>query len=273
MKKKYSCIVCDLDETLLDATRNIPEINRKAIQKAHEKGVKFVPASGRNYASIDRFLKELDLYDLADEYVLSLNGAVITENKNHRVLKITAIPFEKVKELIQFGIDAHVCIQLYTDTLAYVYDFDDKERQVFIEEKINFIEVENHDIEFLKDKTILKVIFESPDNAYLHSLEPQMEKISGSLNISYSSFRYMEINSKEIDKGIGTEELAKILHISTDEILAIGDNFNDEAMLIKAGLAACPKNAVEEIKNICDYVSSKNCSEGAVADILEKFIL
>ena len=64
-------IACDLDETLLDSKKQISEENKIAIQKAKEKGVKFVCATGRGYKSVENILKELDLYDQEDQYVIS----------------------------------------------------------------------------------------------------------------------------------------------------------------------------------------------------------
>ena len=37
-----------------------------------------------------------------------------------------------------------------------------------------------------------------------------------------------------------------------------------------AGLAACPADAVEEIKAICHYISPKIGGDGAVRDVIEK---
>ena len=55
----YKIIACDLDETLLSDDRSISKENIEAIQKAKELGVKFVPATGRGYNTVDGTLKEL----------------------------------------------------------------------------------------------------------------------------------------------------------------------------------------------------------------------
>ena len=74
----YKIIACDLDETLLSDDRSISKENIEAIQKAKELGVKFVPATGRGYNTVDGTLKELGLYDLENEYVISYNGGAIS---------------------------------------------------------------------------------------------------------------------------------------------------------------------------------------------------
>ena len=57
----YKIIVSDLDETLLGADKSVSEENRAAIRAVRDMGVRFVPASGRGYRSMDKTLKELDL--------------------------------------------------------------------------------------------------------------------------------------------------------------------------------------------------------------------
>ena len=89
----YKIIACDLDETLLRRDRKISEKDKQSIAKLKDLGVKFVPASGRNYVSIDAQLKELGTFDAENEYVISFNGGAITENKNHKLLHFDGIPF------------------------------------------------------------------------------------------------------------------------------------------------------------------------------------
>ena len=58
----YRIIACDLDETLLKLDRTIDPKDIEAIQEAGRRGVKFVPATGRGYASVQGTLKELGLW-------------------------------------------------------------------------------------------------------------------------------------------------------------------------------------------------------------------
>ena len=83
----YKLIACDLDETLLNDEHLVGAKNVAAIKRAREEyGVKFVPATGRGFMQIQPELKELQLYDLEGEYVISFNGGALTENKNNRIL-------------------------------------------------------------------------------------------------------------------------------------------------------------------------------------------
>lgn len=76
-----------------------------------------------------------------------------------------------------------------------------------------------------------------------------------------------------MDKGLGLRDLCEHLQIDLSETIAIGDNFNDVGMLREAGLSAAVANAVPEIKEMCDYVCTADHNEGAVAEVIERFIL
>lgn len=57
-----------------------------------------------------------------------------------------------------------------------------------------------------------------------------------------------------------------------ERILFMGDDIPDLRVIKLAGLAACPSDAVEEIKSVCDYISPKKGGEGCVRDIIEKVL-
>lgn len=57
-----------------------------------------------------------------------------------------------------------------------------------------------------------------------------------------------------------------------EEILYIGDDMPDLNAMRMVGFAACPNDAVEEIKKISHYISSKNGGEGVVREVIEKVL-
>ena len=110
----YRLMFSDLDETLLNDDHVVPESNIYWIQKAvKERGVKFVPATGRGYMQILPELTQLGLKDMEGEYVLSFNGAALTENKDNRIIEFNGLGFDKMKEIFEFGLKQDVCIHVY----------------------------------------------------------------------------------------------------------------------------------------------------------------
>ena len=83
-----------------------------------------------------------------------------------------------------------------------------------------------------------------------------------------SSFKdNYEISAKGVNKGTAVAALAEILGISEDKIGVIGDYYNDWDMLLSVKHSACPKQAPQDIHEICEFHAC-HCNEGAVADFL-----
>lgn len=244
------------------------------ILKAKEKGVKFVPATGRGFMSIQHDLKTLGLYDELGEYVISFNGGALTENKDNQILFFEGLSFEKTKEIFEFGLDCHVCQHIYTKDTVYVFNLSESEAQRIQNQKVECVIMEENTIDFLKDQPISKILYQNTDVPYLMSLEPQMKHIwEGECAVSYSSNRYMEFNKLGVDKGAGLKHLAEILGIGIEETIAVGDNYNDMSMLQVAGLSVAAANAVDDVKKACDIVTKADNNQGVVAEVIERFIL
>jgi hypothetical protein len=268
----YKIIACDLDETLLGKDRKISEENKKAIQRAKELGVKFVPATGRGYRTVEGNLKELGLYDLENEYVISFNGGAITENKGNKLLYFEGIPFELAETFYKRGLEYDVCVHVYTKDTVYVYNFVPGE-QDYLAGRMEVTEIFDDNIDFLKGQEIVKALYMNTDRAYLNRIAEDLKDITQDVDVSYSSNRYIEFNHRGVNKGAGLLSLAKLLGVKPEETIAIGDNYNDLSMIRAAGLGVGVQNTVEGMKKDCDYITDATCDESAVAEVIQKFVL
>ena len=74
----------------------------------------------------------------------------------------------------------------------------------------------------------------------------------------------------ELSKLEKVKNLCKDLDISLENVAYIGDDINDFDLLKSVGFAACPANAVNEIKNIPDILKlTKKGGDGAVREFIE----
>lgn len=60
--------------------------------------------------------------------------------------------------------------------------------------------------------------------------------------------------------------------LSAHEIMVMGDDVPDLEILKMAGVAACPQDAVHQVKKVCHFISAKNGGEGCVREIIEKIM-
>ncbi|WP_259473069.1 Cof-type HAD-IIB family hydrolase [Clostridium estertheticum] len=270
----YKLIVSDLDDTLLNDDHEICVKNIQAIKKASELGIKFVPASGRGYKEIEKILTNLDLKDKEQQYVISFNGGAITESKDNKIVRSNYLSFKKANELFQVGITKDVCIQVHTSDTIFIYNFNEVERNRMVKLNMNHMELKKPSIEFLRDIPIAKIIYINVDINYLRLIKNEIKLITkDSITVSYSANCCMEFNKHGINKGEAMLALAGILGIKQEEIIAIGDRYNDMTMLAMAGLSVAAGNAVGDVKNACTYICKSDNNEGVLAEVIERFIL
>lgn len=269
----YKMILSDLDETLL-VNHHVPMMNQKAIHKARNFGIKFVPATGRAFNMIQEILKEIGTYQMENEYSICFNGGLIVENKDNRILHFKGLEFQQTKELFELGSRYDVCVLIFTLDCCYIFNADPNEVQRKIDQKANFKVIDEYNMDFLENEPIAKILFERRDMTYLKTIEKEIRPyIDGKVSASFSSNRYLELNAMGVDKGYGLRWLAHYLGIDTQNIIAIGDNYNDTEMIEAAGLGVCVQCASDDIKDIADYVTVCDYDQGAVKEVIEKFIL
>ena len=65
------------------------------------------------------------------------------------------------------------------------------------------------------------------------------------------------------------EEIMQKYGFTYENVSYMGDDLPDTCILEKVGLSCCPHDAVEEVKNICDFVSTKNGGHGAIRELCD----
>jgi Cof subfamily protein (haloacid dehalogenase superfamily) len=269
----YRIMFSDLDETLL-VNHHVPKVNQEAIFKAREKGLKFVPCTGRAFNMIPEILKEIGTYDQEEEYSLCFNGGLIVENKNNKILHFKGLEFDIAKKIFENARNLDVCVLVFTLDCCYIFHADENEIERKIAQKAKFEVIEDYNLDFLKDEKIAKILYEKRDMDFLKSLETKLpQSIKETCSVAFSSGRYMEMNTKDVDKGYGMRWLVNYLGYDMDETIGIGDNYNDVEMIKTAKLGCAVACANDDIKELAQYVTEKDYDEGAVSEVVEKFIL
>ena len=273
----YKLIACDLDETLLDDDHRIPERVRRAIAAARERGVRFVPATGRPFESVDGTLADLGLLGEPGEYVISFNGGVVTDNADpaHPLTTCSLAP-DVAEALYEEGIGRGLCIHVYTLEHVYLYNYWPEERS-YIEGRMNIVKTNEQTLDFVEKngEVVVKILFMSLDMDELRRTERELAAsgLTEGLDVVYSSNRYLEFNAPGINKGAGLLELARRLGIDPEQTMAIGDNSNDVPMISAAGLGVAVANASREARDAAGYISEADNNEGGVAEAIERFVL
>lgn len=265
----YKMIVMDMDDTLLRDDHTISEENKKAIKEAQEKGIKVVLASGRPTYAMKATAKELEL-DKYGSYVISFNGAVITDCKTNETVFEQSLTKETAHKLYDLSVEHNVYIHTYVSDEIITAKSN---KYTDIENSITGMPVKTmEDFKKAVKGNVIKVLMlENPE--YLKKVEETLKsKLSDTLNVTISKPFFLEFMDKGINKASGIERLINKLGIKREEVIAIGDSYNDLEMIQYAGLGVCVENAPEDIKKHAAHITVSNMEHG-VAKTIQEFIL
>ncbi|CAM2800502.1 Cof-type HAD-IIB family hydrolase [Salinicoccus roseus] len=278
-------IALDMDGTLLGPNHDISRRNMEAINKAMERGVQVVVATGRAFYEAHGIIRELE----TPLPYICLNGAEV-RNESHEILSTNALNTELIHKVADVFRAEDIFYQIYTDRAIYTSSVE-RDIEIFMdlagqmghlasEERIrNFMEerlergtlIETDDYRSIfesEDENILKLLASSSSRAKLVRAKNELNEI-GNLAVSSSSAGNIELTHENAQKGIALAHIAEIMGIDMKDVMAVGDNLNDISMLKRVGTAVAMGNAASEVKGIADKVTATNIEDGVALAIEE----
>lgn len=266
---KYKTLVLDIDGTVTNSKKEITKKTLDSIIKIQEKGCKVVLASGRPTPGIIPVANELRLKEYGG-YILSFNGAKIINCQTEEVIYQKVLPLDVIPTIYEEAKKNEVGLVTYEGN--HVISGTGVDEYVEKEAKINKIEIKEVDnfpeyVTFDVNKCLI-----TGEPSKLEELDKEMnQKYGEGLSIYRSEPFFLEIMPKNIDKAYSLEQLCKHLDITKDEMVAIGDGFNDLSMIRYAGLGVAMDNAQDKVKEVADYITKSNDEDG-VAHVIEEFM-
>jgi len=263
---KYKLVAIDMDGTLLTPELRISRETIDTVRKVIDMGVIVTLSTGRMYPAALPFALELQL----DVPLITCNGALIKCVRTGREYHKKALSREHCTEILEYCISSDLELSLYKDDEIYTSG----SYNLHIHEEIDKAEpIVVDDIRSAVDDSVIKIMMSSKNKSALeyHS-ETVYQSYKDKLNIYFSLPWFTEVVHKEANKRHALEYLSGHFGIKQEEVIAIGDNFNDMDMMQYAGLGVAMGNAPEYLKESADYVTRSNDEDG-VRHVLEKFIL
>jgi Cof subfamily protein (haloacid dehalogenase superfamily) len=263
---KYKMLVLDMDDTLLTDDHIISNENKEMLSKAQELGVYVILASGRPTPAMIAYAKELQL---DNSYMISYNGAVITDLKEDKIIFEQTLTQEQIHELYDYSLKSKTHIITYLD--GKIVSETDSE-YIDIEKNITGLE-HNKVVSFkeeVKSAAIKCILLEEP--SYLKKVEKDLRAAMPHLSVCMSKPFFLEVAQNGIDKGASIKFLAEKLNIHQSEIIAVGNAGNDLTMIQYAGLGIWVDNVDPELRDKGDVIVASNNNHG-VAEVVRRFIL
>lgn len=253
----------DLDGTLLNDKKTIPEANMRAIEKFIANGGRFGIATGRSAHNLSFFPEVLPL----NAPSILDNGGVLYDVRGRRFIDCTYIPREKSLEVVNrlIEISPTASVQVYTCDARYQVNLNPER----IDDPLVGLEGINEPLCRAEDVPgeWIKIVICLPQELLRYTLDClDFKTLSMDFALVHSGKLYFEFLSLNTNKGRGIDAIRE-KEPAIKKILAIGDYYNDLEMLKKADVSCAPANAEQDIKDVVDYVVCDNNS-GAVADFL-----
>lgn len=253
--KAVKLVAFDMDGTLLNDQHQVSKRFFELFEALSKKGVTFVAASGRQYASIKSKLNSISnrIYFVAE------NGAVSIyqdEYLQHTALDKTQL--EKVLELTTNLKDTHAVV--CGKSKGYLLKQDQSFHKMLSEYFHDTVIVDNLKEAIEKD-TCLKISLCHKEDAEQH-IFPFVKHLEPELKVKVSGKIWVDISKQDANKGNAIKILQKQLNISAEECMAFGDYSNDIEMLESVKYSFAMENAHPSVKNIAKFQTLSNNNRG-----------
>ena len=266
-------IISDIDGTILDDQHQVDPNLKDMIPLLSREKIPFVLASARSPLGMEPIARELGL---GDNPLACYNGALVIKGDPQAYETIIEHPLDKKEirtflELVKTEFPS-VSINLYSgkDWIANRLD-----KWVQIEAAITGERpmIQNELIPVLNAQMPVHKLLLIDEAPVIQKLHDYLQTLGFPKTSFYlSKDNYMEVTAKHVSKEQALYEIAQHYQVPLEQVMTVGDNFNDLPMLRLAGLGVAMGNAPEAVKTEAKAVTKSN-NEHGVAEAIKEYVL
>ena len=241
-------IACDLDGTLLHPGEREPRSEAfELIDELHRRGIVFMPASGRQYASL-RYL----FAPVADELAYVCENGALVMSEGRAVVKRSmerSLAMDIANAVVAYP---HADVTLSCEGHLYTMSGNDA--------FVDHLRYEVHcDVAVVDrpediDEDVIKIAFQTPEAEQPAALEYFVRRFSDRVDVMTSGTEWTDFIGFDSGKGSALADYGRALGISPDEMMAFGDNENDRDMLNVVGHPYLMESCNPSMRGINDRV-------------------
>ncbi|MFQ3587200.1 MAG: Cof-type HAD-IIB family hydrolase [Fimbriimonadaceae bacterium] len=255
----------DLDGTLLDSSREIPDRHRRALERAVRAGITVVFASGRVAKTMRPYARSLGL----EPPMVCCNGAHVLAADGTEIRHEHLHP-QAVRAALRVARSSDLQLNLYSRETLY-FGHETAMRDLYLE-RVRVLTPEPLPSGSFDRVPITKLLFVGePEELEPIHLDPDGFGPFPGASMVRSEREYLELLPADANKGRGLATLAEALRVSANQVAAAGDYWNDVEMLQWAGFSGAMASAPDGVKAVADVVVPTS-QEGGLADFVEKIL-
>lgn len=267
-------IAFDLDGTLFDDRKQLPQENIAALRAAGDAGILLIPATGRILQGLPDQLLQLGLF----RYFIFANGASVYDLDTETQLFSACIPPELAVRICEHMDTLPVLYDCYRGEWGYMTqwmyeaapDFFALEPEILklvrrLRKPVPELKENIREVDVPLEK--LQMYFRPEQMAERERQLLELPRLFPEIAATSSLKNNIEINSIKAGKGRALLELCAQLGIAPEDTVAFGDGLNDADMLEAAGYGAAMENAADAVKQKADAVIENNNDAGVGKEI------
>jgi hypothetical protein len=275
VKTPIRLLAVDIDGTLLNAASELPAANREALTRAHERGVEVVLVTGRRH----RFALPIAASLGFDVWLISSNGA-ITRSLSGETFHRDLLPAELAHQICAELEDFRKCTILTFDAdgkgslvIEGTEGFDPG-IQRWMERNAEWITCVSRLEDALVEDPVQVACAGSVERIRRAEERLLASRLRDRITILRTRYpardlSFMDVPKHGCSKGHALERWAKHRGLRREEVMAIGDNYNDIEMLEFAGTPVVMANADNDLKQNGWATTLSNEQNGVAAAVRE----
>ncbi len=276
MIEKIDALAADIDMTLTEKGGGLPDVVKVAFDVMHQNGIKLGLATGRELN--ERLFSQgknwgLD-YDF--DFIIGMNGGMIYDLSTNEMWQMDYLTRDEMKDLLYYmkplideyavsvnaeGGGNHFAMNIGGELFASM------RRHGFV------FEESTGDIEKFCSKPAFKVLFRTTPEVEKMIRERFAEKFADNYQLFGSFPGTVEFMRKGVDKGSGMKRYADDHGIDMKNVIAFGDNENDNSLLEMCGWGVCLVNGSDGTKACADDITELDCFHGGAGHyLIDKYL-
>jgi hypothetical protein len=271
-------IALDIDGTLLDSASEVPEANRRAIEAAVERGIEVALVTGRRFDFALPIARQIPC-----PLTMIVNNGALVKSKDGITHLRHLLPQQTARAVLQLFPEHRAGAAVVFDrpranqVIYEQIDWEDPRRKLYYARNREFI-AQICPLEDCLTEDPIQVMY-SGSVTEMHSVSAALRSVPKTLEFSlamtfydHRDFAMVDVIRLNCSKGATLAEWTAQRGMDREEIMAIGDNFNDREMLEFAGLPVVMANSVPELKNL-GWRQTLSNDEGGVAAAIREYAL
>ncbi|KKO52780.1 HAD family hydrolase [Paenibacillus sp. DMB20] len=263
----YKLVALDVDGTLLNDDHMITERTMNTVMEAAKQGIEIVLCTGRGPQNSIPFMEQMGLTG----YVISHNGGATVEVETRKIIHQFGMDNMALTPFMDYCREKGVHFDVNTAFGMYVDNVDALAGPVrYMYENYLMMPSNLPAWEELEGPVVKFTAFgESKD---MDAVYEEWGKWTPVFNMLRSGEYFIDLMQEQASKGNALKQLAAMRGFEAEEVLAIGNYYNDITMLTFAGMGIAMDNSPVEVKAAADAVTASNNEDG-VHEALVKYCL